>query len=255
MKKTMRTALLLALLVTLCLGLSGCENEEDSIRQALIDMGYMLPTIAPSTNPEPGETPEASIDPELGETPDLSDSLEPSETPTPSGSSELGETPSPLEPNAPDGLLDVDDMPGAGLLPEYPETPDAGKLPEFGDLPIPGSTAPPDDGAKTDVDLMSGAASTVIPGLHDVSAADLLSTPCLIPAPGFNDHSTLGGDSGSDCVHQPDEASDAAASEVSSVAGSATEVGIAPASTSASTEEAMPTVAAAPTADAASDVP
>ena len=71
MKKMMRYARLSVLLAMLCLCLSGCENEEESVRQALIDMGYMDPVAESSAAPnskmapapvgtsEPAPTPES----------------------------------------------------------------------------------------------------------------------------------------------------------------------------------------------------
>ena len=75
-------ALLLAMLAALCLGLSGCENEDACIRQALIDMGYMSPTPETGDSPEASVTPEASETPEPGETPDVSILPEPVRRPT-----------------------------------------------------------------------------------------------------------------------------------------------------------------------------
>lgn len=57
MKKMMRYARLSVLLAMLCLCLSGCENEEESVRQALIDMGYMDPVAEASAVPEPEMAP------------------------------------------------------------------------------------------------------------------------------------------------------------------------------------------------------
>ena len=70
MKKVLRCALTALLLAALCLGLSGCENEEDSIRQALIDMGYMNPTPKPSETPAASAMPEDVGTPDPGVTPD-----------------------------------------------------------------------------------------------------------------------------------------------------------------------------------------
>lgn len=103
MKKAMRTALL-ALLAALCLGLSGCENEDECIRQALIDMGYMSPTPEPNETREPSETPEAS------ETPDVSD--------MPASSEEPGgtlPTPNVPTPDVPTPNLPTPDLPTTNL--------------------------------------------------------------------------------------------------------------------------------------------
>ncbi len=59
MRQKTRQCLLLALLASLCLCLSGCEDEDERVRQALIDMGYMAPTATPEPTASP--TPEMEI--------------------------------------------------------------------------------------------------------------------------------------------------------------------------------------------------
>lgn len=59
MRQKTRQCLLLALLASLCLCLSGCEDEDERVRQALIDMGYMVPTATPEPTASP--TPEMEI--------------------------------------------------------------------------------------------------------------------------------------------------------------------------------------------------
>ena len=59
MRQKTRQCLLLALLASLGLCLSGCEDEDERVRQALIDMGYMVPTATPEPTASP--TPEMEI--------------------------------------------------------------------------------------------------------------------------------------------------------------------------------------------------
>ena len=59
MRQKTSQCLLLALLASLCLCLSGCEDEDERVRQALIDMGYMVPTATPEPTASP--TPEMEI--------------------------------------------------------------------------------------------------------------------------------------------------------------------------------------------------
>lgn len=99
MKKMMRYARLSVLLAMLCLCLSGCENEEESVRQALIDMGYMDPVAEASAAPEPAEAsepdaapaPEEANDPD--ETPEVSAAPDSEMAPAPVGTSEPAPTP------------------------------------------------------------------------------------------------------------------------------------------------------------------
>lgn len=55
MKKILRCIFLMVCLSALCLTLSGCENEDERVRRALIDMGYMEQTIIPEVSPSVNE--------------------------------------------------------------------------------------------------------------------------------------------------------------------------------------------------------
>ena len=59
MRHKIHPYLLFVLLAALCLCLSGCEDEDERVRQALIDMGYMAPTATPEPTAAPPPTPEA----------------------------------------------------------------------------------------------------------------------------------------------------------------------------------------------------
>ena len=58
MRHKIHPYLLFVLLAALCLCLSGCEDEDERVRQALIDMGYMAPTATPEPTAAPPPTPE-----------------------------------------------------------------------------------------------------------------------------------------------------------------------------------------------------
>ena len=58
MRHKIHPYLLFVLLAALCLCLSGCEDEDERVRQALIDMGYMAPTATPEPTAAPTPAPE-----------------------------------------------------------------------------------------------------------------------------------------------------------------------------------------------------
>ena len=149
MKKVLRCALTALLLAALCLGLSGCENEEDSIRQALIDMGYMNPTPKPSETPAASAMPEDVGTPDPGVTPDNAmPTPDLSNLPTPNLS-----TPQDIEAPAIDGSHESSDSHASDNLPVPNATPGSNGIYEVSAPPAPDATptpnAPPEASASS----------------------------------------------------------------------------------------------------------
>ncbi|MGN0803675.1 MAG: hypothetical protein ACI4MF_13870, partial [Candidatus Faecivicinus sp.] len=146
MKKTMRCALLLALLAALCLSLSGCEDEDARVRQALIDMGYMNPTPEPDATPEPSETPEADVPSESQQTPEPDNPSAPNGLPLP------GEWPESVEIPGPGGQSDSEQTADSTAAPD--PTTEAGNFPDLGrifeNIATPAPINPPDLGKLFD---------------------------------------------------------------------------------------------------------